>query len=164
MGRPRIHNKGLPARVYLSHGSYFFRPKAGRTVNLGREFAQAMAEYGRLMHGAWSGATVGDVIDRYRVEVLPRKVAKTQAEQHVQLNRLHAVFGRMHPDDITAQHCYLYADKRVGTGHKAGQKVPVLARHEVSLLNHVLNCANAWPNRACDCGFKEAIDKIRGGK
>ena len=54
MGRPRIHNKGLPARVYLSHGSYFFRPKAGRTVNLGRDFAHAMAEYGRLMNGAWA--------------------------------------------------------------------------------------------------------------
>ena len=29
---------------------------------------------------------------------------------------------------------------------------------------HAVTCASAWPARACDCGFKDAIDKIGGGK
>ena len=165
MGRPRIHNKGLPARVYLSHGSYFFRPRPGTIINLGRDFAQAMRAYGEAMQGAWSGQTLGDVVDRYRVEVLPRKAPKTAAEQGPQLDRLRAVFGRMHPDDITAQHCYLYADKRVGTKGKAGRKVPVLARHEVALLSHLLTSAIRWgigtKNAALGLRFEKPAPRSR---
>ncbi len=37
--RPRIHDKGLPHRVYINHGSYWFRPLGRKPVKLGRVIA-----------------------------------------------------------------------------------------------------------------------------
>jgi hypothetical protein len=50
--------------------------------------AEMFAKYGAIIGMQWSGRTLGDVIDRYRAEVLPS----------------------LSPDDISAQHCYQHAD------------------------------------------------------
>src|SRR5947209_8137462 len=66
MGRRRTHDRHLPRRMYLDHGTYWFRPKIGKAVNLGRELADALAKYAAIIGTQWSGRTLGDVIDRYR--------------------------------------------------------------------------------------------------
>ncbi len=178
MGRRRRIDRHLPQRVYLVHGSYWFRPKDGKAVNLGRDLAAALAAYATLIGGQWAGRTLGDVIDRYRTEVLPlKRSAVTRADQTRQLERLKIAFGTMLPDTVTAQHCYAYQDGRRGA---KGQRVPVAARHEIALLGHVFAKAIRWgvatqnPARGLDLGARstkraqvtleqvEALKKLTG--
>lgn len=136
MGRRRKFDKHLPRRMYLRRGSYYFASPTGRWYPLGKEYALAMAEYGRLTGPHQPCRTVGDVIARYRIDVLPHKAKSTQKEQARQLTRLCEVFGDMLPDDITVQHVYRYMDAR--------SQFPTAARHEVSLLGHVFVKAIRW--------------------
>ena len=136
MGRRRKFDKHLPRRMYLRRGSYYFASPTGRWYPLGKEYALAMAEYGRLTGPHQPCRTVGDVIARYRIDVLPHKAKSTQKDQARQLTRLCQVFGDMLPDDITVQHVYQYMDAR--------SRFPTAARHEVSLLGHVFVKAIRW--------------------
>lgn len=142
MGRRRKHDKHLPARVYLVHGSYWFRPKGAKPVNLGRDLGVALAKYGAIVSPNWSGRTVGDVIDRYRAEVLPLKRSeKTRENEGTALGKLRAVFGHMLPDNVTAPHLYGYIDQR---RTPKGKPAPEAARHEIALLGHVYKKAVRW--------------------
>jgi integrase len=128
--------------MYLNHGSYYFHPKGAKPVNLGRDLPDALTKYGQLIGSQWSGRTLGDVIDRYRIEVLPLKRSEhTRKNEGAQLDRLKRVFGDLLPDSITTQHCYQYADKR---RDKTGKPVPSAARHEIALLGHVFAKAIRW--------------------
>src|ERR1039457_852226 len=95
MGRRRQRDKHLPQRVYLDHGTYWFRPNGGKAVNLGRDLADAITRYASLIGTAWSGRTLGDVIDRYRTQVLPTKrSAQTRADEGKALDRLKRIYGQ----------------------------------------------------------------------
>lgn len=142
MGRTRKREKHLPRRMYLYHGAYRFHPKGGKPIPLGSDLGAALAKYASLIGHAWSLRTLGDVIDRYRVEVLPLKRSKqTRDEEGKSLDRLKKAFGHFLPDNLTAQHCYAYMDARRG---RAGQPVPTAARHEIVLLGHVYKKAIRW--------------------
>jgi integrase len=142
MGRRRTRDKHLPQRVYLDCGTYWFRPKIGKAVNLGRELPAALAKYGELIHGNWSGRTLGDEIDRYRIDVLPLKRSeKTRRNEGDQLTRLKAVFGHIAPHAITQRQLYEYADRR---RRPDGRPAPEAARHELGLLQHVYKKAIRW--------------------
>lgn len=128
--------------MYLEHGSYYFRAPRKPRTNLGRDLGDALAAYASLFAASWSGTTLGDVIDRYRLEVLPKKRSeKTRDDQAKQLDRLKIGFGHFLPDNMTAKHCYKYADARRS---KDGERVPVAARHEIGLLRHVFSKAIEW--------------------
>lgn len=147
MGRRRTRDKHLPQRVYLDHGTHWFRPKVGKPVNLGRDFAEALSRYAALIHSNWSGRTLGDAIDRYRIEVLPLKRSeKTRRNEGDALTRIKGVFGHFHPDSLTQQLLYQYADKRrkVDPRTKLSVPAPEAARHEVALLGHVYAKAIRW--------------------
>jgi integrase len=124
--------------MYQRRGAfYFFHPATNKWMPLGKDIAAALAQYGNLIGGQWSGQTLGDVIDRYKTQVLPlKRSAQTRKDQAKQLDKLKAVFGSMHPDSITAQHCYKYTDARTAA--------PVAARHEIALLGHVFAKAIRW--------------------
>jgi hypothetical protein len=143
MGRTRKRDRHLPAKMYLRHGAYYFdSPISKKWEPLGRDLAEALAAYGRRISGTWSGRTLGDVIDRYRVEVLPlKRSAQTRKDQGKELDRLKAVFGAVIPDSVTAQHCYRYLDTRRDNG---SNPVPTAARHEISLLGHIFAKAIRW--------------------
>jgi hypothetical protein len=82
MGRKRLTEKHLPQRVYIDCGTYWFRPKEGKAINLGRDLAAMFAKYGVIIGAQWNGRTLGDVIDRYRSEVLPlKRSAQTQKNE-----------------------------------------------------------------------------------
>ena len=95
-----------------------------------------MAEYGRMTGPGPPCMTLQDVIDRYRIDVLPNKSERTQEDQARQLTKLGKVFGAMRPDHITVQHVYQYMDAR--------SHFPTAAKHEVSLLGHVFVKAIRW--------------------
>lgn len=135
MGRRRKHNLHLPRGMSLERGAYYLRTSTKRTP-LGRDFAAAMATYGRLMHAHWQGTTVGDVLKRYLQEVVPLKSQTTQVDEKRAIARLVAVFGDMRPSDLTPQHAYQYLDRR--------RAAPIASRHEVALLRAALNKAIRW--------------------
>jgi integrase len=161
MGRRRQTDKHLPQRVYLHHGAYWFRPKDGKAVNLGSDLADAITRYASLIGTAWSGRTVGDVVDRYRTQVLPTKrSAQTRADEDKALNRLKRVFGHMLPDAVAAPMLYRYLDQRKAPD---GKPAPVAARHEIALLGHVYTKAIRWgvasrnPVRGIDYGKRAGM-------
>jgi integrase len=156
MGRRRLRDRHLPLRVYLNHGAYWFRPRGGKPVHLGRELSDALARYAAIIGQQWHGRTLADVIDRYRLEVLPQKRSQqTRDDQSSELDRLRRVFGHILPDNVTAQACYRYMDERRS---KDGKPVPVAAHHEIALLGHEYSKAIRWgvastnPVRGLDFG------------
>jgi integrase len=144
MGRQRKRDRHLPPCMYLKHGAYYFQhPKTREWKNLGPEdqLGAAITKYGELIGGQWSGRTLGDVIDRYRVEVLPLKGERARVDQQPYLDKLRRAFGHMLPDNVTPQHCYGYIDAR---RTKDGKPAPSAAWHEISLLGHVFAKAIRW--------------------
>jgi integrase len=142
MGRSRRNDRHLPAKVYLEHGAYYYRDGKKPRVQLGRDLGEALTKYGALIGPAWSYRTLGDVIDRYRTEILPlKRSAQTRLEEGRSLGKLKIAFGHMLPDNLTAVHCYGYMDNRRS---KDGKLVPVAARHEIALLGNVYRKAKRW--------------------
>lgn len=143
MGRKRKHNPELGRGLTLERGTYFYRGgKERKRHNLGQDFAKAMELYGKLLGPQKRVRTVHDVIERYRLEVLPKKRSETtRIDQARALTILDQVFGEQLPDEILATECYAYLDARKS---KDGTPAPVAARHEISLLGHVLAKAIRW--------------------
>ena len=72
MGRRRSKDRHLPARMYQRRGSYYYvEPGSERWVPLGDVYRDAFTKYGELTDAQPDRAcvTVGDMIDRYRLEV-----------------------------------------------------------------------------------------------
>jgi integrase len=142
MGRRRLTEKHLPRRMYLEHGAYYFVPNGGKKLRLDADLGVALTKYAVLIGNSWKLRTLGDVIDKYRAEVLPLKRSEqTREEEGKSLDRLKKAFGHMLQDSLTAVHCYEYMDRR---RDKKGRLVPVAAKHEIVLLGHVCKKGIRW--------------------
>jgi len=102
-------NKPLPERWRRKHGAYYYRvpPGAethwdGRTeFRLGRTLTEAYKAWSeRLNVGQSDIANMGQLMDRYALEIVPRKAAKSQDSNRLSLRRLRPVFGHMHPSKV----------------------------------------------------------------
>lgn len=142
MARPRKHDRHLPRGVTCERGTFFFRGRDRKRHNLGADFTAAMIEYAQLVGPTPRVRTLHEVIEQYRLKVLPfKRSAETRKDQGRALTRLDGVFGHFLPDNLTAPQCYHYLDNRKDT---RGESAPVAARHELSLLGHVLGKAIRW--------------------
>ena len=87
---------------------------ACRWVGIWRRRSPSTAQ---IIGPAWSGRTLGDVIDRYRAQVLPlKRSAATRLNEGVALDRLKRFAGHMLPDNLTAPMLYRYMDERRRAG------------------------------------------------
>lgn len=121
---------------------YRIRRYGQKPIPLSRDLGEALTKYAAIIGNSWRGRTLGDVIDRYRLEVLPiKKSARTRKNEGLHLDRLRKVFADMLPDSVTAQHCYRYMDVRRDDD---GNPAPSAARHEIALLGHVYAKAIRW--------------------
>lgn len=142
MGRRRKFDLHLPRGLTCENGTYFFRGKDRKRQNLGQDYGAAIIEYTRVCGVPTRCRTLHDVIERYRLEVLPlKRSAMTRENEGRALTLLDKVFGHFLPDNITAPMCYGYMDKRRA---KNGKHAPVSGRHEIALLGHVLGKAIRW--------------------
>lgn len=132
MGRKRTKDKDLPSRVYLRHGAYYFAAPDGKWTRLGTTKPEMLRAYADLIQGGL--LTFAALADRYRSAIMPRKAAKTQAEQSRQLDRLVAVFGKMPAAAIRRGMVAQYRDMRP----------PVAANRELALLSHIFARAMEW--------------------
>jgi integrase len=123
-------------------GTFFFRGPDRKRVNLGQDIIKAIDDYKKLIGPQSRVRTLHDVIERYRLDVLPlKRSAATRENEARSLARLDRIFGHFLPDNITAPMCYEYMDRRL---KKDGTPAPVSGRHEITLLGHVLSKAIRW--------------------
>ena len=140
MGRRRKTNRYLPGRVYIHHGSYRYVPKRGKPVTLAR-----LDDYAGMLRALATVVlsdrppltTMATIMDRYELEVLPRKAVSTHKAQLRMLANLRRSFGAMDPRHLRQPHAAQYRDKR-------GLKAPTQANRELEVLSHVCSMAVEW--------------------
>ena len=139
MGRRRKTHRHLPERVYIHHGSYRYHPKSGKKITLARidDYSGMLRALAAVMQDRPPLTTLATVMDRYELQILPKKAASTQKEQARMLANLCRSFGAMNPGDLRQPHAAQYRDKR-------GQKAPTTANRELELLSHVCTMAVEW--------------------
>ena len=135
MGRKRKIRKELPERVYYKHSAYYFVTPEGKWVRLDSDFRKAMTRWAEIIEKPTNIRSMGDVIDRYMMEVAPLKAPKTYKDNLKQVTLLREVFGHMTPTKIRAVDVYGYLD---------GRSAPVAANREIALLSHMFTKAIRW--------------------
>lgn len=137
------HNRKLPARWVEKHGAFYFLvPPEVRHLwdgkawfRLGSTLPEAYRVWAERIGRPQKTTTIGELFDRYLIEVVPKKAAKTATENTKQIERLRPVFGAMSLHDLEPQHVYMYADKRTAK---------VAAKREIEVLSHAFTKAVQW--------------------
>lgn len=145
MGRRRQSNLSLPLRMYLKHGAFYYVNKAGKWLRLSDNKAVALAKWAELEGGTptvdngdtYQQGTVGGLIQRYMIEIAPKKAPRTYQDNQQEAANLLKVFAKVAAASIRPMHIARYLDVR-------GVKAPVRANREISLLSHVFSHAMRW--------------------
>lgn len=136
MGRKRTSRLDLPERVYFHHQAYYYVHRSGKWEKLDTDYVKAMAIWAtRLAEQCTEIVTVGDLLNRYIVEVVPTKAERTQKDNLHEIRYLRAFFGEMPCTGVEAKHVAAYLDAR--TAKTRGNR-------EVALLSHAFNKAILW--------------------
>jgi len=138
MGRTRKSRKDLPARMYEKHGAFYLVDKNNAWFRLGGTLPEAMQKYAEMVAQREKISTMSQVIDRYKLEVLPAKSQGTIDNEILILKRLRAFFRDVRPNDIKPSYIYEYMDKR---SKKSGSSQ---ANNEKSVLSNLFNSAIKW--------------------
>lgn len=136
-------NKGLPERWAIKHNAIYYRVPPGmedkwdgkKWFKLGKNKAEAYKEWAKRIEHLDKAATIGQILDRYALEVIPMKAPTTREGNSRQIEKIRSVFGDMNIESLQPQHVYKYVDKR-------GKKVA--ARREIALLSHAYTKAVEW--------------------
>lgn len=154
--RTRPENKGLPARWRFKHGAYYFDvPKDirhlwgnKREYRLGSSLPEAYRIWAMRLELHGDVRTVGQLLERYALEIVPTKAPRTQVGNTRAIERITAVFGEMRIREFKPIHAYQYRDKR-------GKKSPTSANRELEVLSHAFTKAVEW-------GYREDHPMIEG--
>jgi len=146
--RTRPENRGLPARWRQRHGAYFYDVPAHlrhlwngkREYRLGASLPEAYRVWAARLELHSDVRNIGQLLERYALEVVPTKAPRTQAGNTRAITRLKAVFGEMRIRDFKPIHAYQYRDKR-------GKKTPTIANRELEVLSHAFTKAIEWGYR-----------------
>ncbi|WP_191621220.1 tyrosine-type recombinase/integrase [Marinihelvus fidelis] len=133
VGRNRKHDKGLPKRVYLRSGTYWYVDYKGKWHKLGRSEPDMHQALGKLL-GEQLG-TMKEYFDRYEREVLAKKAPRTRDDQTSQLKYLRLAFEHMAPSEIM---------RRDVAGYLDSYPAPVQANRHIALLSHVFTKLIRW--------------------
>jgi|SRR6185312_986695 len=130
MSRPRKSNAHLPRYVVVHHGSYWYRPPGGPDVKIGPEgeehlvwrFMLDKAEPKKVE----PTAVLREHFERYKREVLPTLMPRTQKDYSRHIAILEQKFGHMKPDELTSRHVGQFLDRQKGK-IQANRQVAVLS-------------------------------------
>lgn len=151
----RPENTALPARWAKKHGAFYFRVPKGlekfwdgkRWFRLGATISEAYRAWAERAERTDRLYTVGQLLDRYLLDVVPTKQPTTQAHNKIAIPNLREVFADMGLDEITPQMIYKYVDKRsVKRRNAAGKLVGgrTAAMREAEVLSHAFTKAVEW--------------------
>lgn len=145
MSRARLpEHRGLPPRWTIRRKKFYYQvPECMRAqwdnktlFPLGENLSSAFRVFAeRIGEADTAITTIAALLDRYEIEVVPTKAAKTQHGNHYQIATLKKALG---PSDIRAikpQVIYQYMDRR---------SAKIAARREIALLSHALTKAVKW--------------------
>jgi hypothetical protein len=154
MSRPRQTLKDLPSCLHMRGQSYYHvtSTKPRKWTPLGKDRARALLEWARIegTEPDHSVRTFEAIAQRYELQVMPGKAARTQRDNLKELDLLRQVFGAMLIDDIKPHHVRSYLDKR-------GEHAKARANREKALLSHIFNKAREW-------GYTAAPNPCQGVK
>ena len=144
MPKPRNpENRGLPARWQLMHGAYYYQVPPGleaawdgkKKFRLGKTLPEAYRVWADRLGAIDSANNIGQLLERYSLEVVPTKAVRSQSENARAVTKLRAVFGELRLEDIRPQLIYQYVDKK---------SAKVAAHREIAVLSHALTKAVEW--------------------
>lgn len=155
---PRKRNKenqGLPKRWQSKHGAYYYQVPPGlehlwdnkKLFRLGGSLAEAYKAWAARLEVPVKVKTIGDLLDRYGLEVVPTKAITTQPLNQLWIKQLHAVFGEMPLEPFPPSHVYTYVDMRSRkqkneSGRLTGGEIA--AHREIEVLSHAFTKAVEW--------------------
>jgi integrase len=156
MSRKRSpENTGLPARWRNVHGAYYYQVPPGlepfwdgkKTYRLGKTLPEAYKAWALRIEANDKTNTIGQLLDRYLLQVVPKKSPKTQTANVLYVKQLRAVFGNMPIASIIPQYVYRYVEmrshkKQTDSGRTTGGKT--IAHREIELLSHAFTKAVEW--------------------
>lgn len=136
-------NAKLPARWVQKHGAFYYLPPPevrdlwdGKTwFRLGATLPEAYREWANRIGTPQRVTTIGALLDRYALEVVPTKAVRTQTENLKNIANLRKAFSDTALTDIEPQHIYQYADKRTAK---------TSAKREIEVLSHAFTKAVQW--------------------
>ncbi|TFW08730.1 integrase [Oxalobacteraceae bacterium OM1] len=139
----RPENRGLPLRWRFDHGAYYYQVPLGcesawdgkRTFRLGKSLPEAYRTWADRLGSIENAKTIGSLLDRYLLEVLPTKEVTTQAHNRSAIKPLRAVFADVGLFDLRPRHVYQYIEKRMAK---------TSARREIEVLSHAFTKAIEW--------------------
>lgn len=144
MPKPRnAENRGLPARWQHTHGAYYYQVPPGlesawdgkKKFRLGKTLPEAYKVWADRLGTIDKANNVGQLLERYALQVVPTKAVRSQAENARAITKLRAVFGELLLEDIKPQLVYQYVDKK---------KAKVAAHREIAVLSHAFTKAVEW--------------------
>lgn len=150
-------NQGLPKGWRHTHGAYYYNVPKGleslwdgkKLFRLGSKLNEAYAVWAdRLGAQALPVRTIGDLLDRYALEVIPTKAAASQESNRNQIKKIREVFGSLPLLPFAPKLVYQYVDARSRkkkdpeTGKVTGGKIA--AHREIELLSHAYTKAVEW--------------------
>lgn len=145
MGRRRKSNFSLPPRMYLKHGAYYYVSRENKWTRLSEDKAHAFAKWAEIEgetpreSGSAKPITgsVQALIEKYLIEIAPKKAKATYQGNLAEAKNLQEVFGNMLVLEVRPTHIAKYLDIR-------GIKAPIRANREISLLSHMFSYAMRW--------------------
>jgi integrase len=136
-------NKGFPPRWRALHGAIYYRVPKGleyqwdnkRLFRLGKTPSEAYKTWAARLEGQIKSDTIGQLLDRYTLEVIPTKEPTTQRSNIFELKQLRNAFSDQLLTDLQPKDVYAFVDAR---------SAKVSARREVALLSHAFTKAVEW--------------------
>jgi integrase len=80
---------------------------------------------------------MGELLDRYALEVIPLKAPKTQVSNFASVRKLKSVFGEMPIEAVKPKHVYQFRDIR-------GKQGKTAANRDIEVLSHSFTKAIEW--------------------
>lgn len=136
-------NDGLPTRWKLVHNAYYYRVPPGlesmwdgkKMFRLGKTLPEAYKVWAERIANPERVRTIGALLDRYLLEVVPTKAVTSQATNKYFIAALRKAFGNAPLEAIKPQHIYQYVDKRTKK---------TSAHREIEILSHAFTKAVQW--------------------
>lgn len=131
--------------MYLKHGAYYYVSRENKWVRLSDDKAIAFSKWAEIEGETprESGSdnpirgSIAALIDKYMVEIAPKKAKATYTGNIMEAKNLMDVFGKMLVLEVRPTHIANYLDIR-------GLKAPIRANREISLLSHMFSYAMRW--------------------
>jgi integrase len=131
--------------MYLKHGAFYYVDRASKWLRLSDSKPVALAKWAELEgetptiegEAVHPPGTVGALIQRYIVEIAPKKSPRTYQDNQQEAANLLKVFAKVAALAVRPMHIARYLDVR-------GVKAPVRANREISLLSHIFSYGMRW--------------------